>query len=350
MWVEHLVLHDVRNIASAEIRLSPGLNVFVGDNAQGKTSLLEAVGLLARGRSFRTEDTQRMIRRGASGLSTSGTSVAGAVRATLQVELRAGRRRLRLDGRDVGPRDYHGRLEVAVYSAERLRVVRGTPRDRRLFLDRGAAALWPAYRRALADFERVLRQRSAALQAPAGDLAVWDEGFARLGSVLRERRAAYVQRLNAALQDGYRPSDESYAVALEPAPPPPVRELAAELERRRRDERRAGRCLVGPHRDRVRLLVNDQDVAECSSGQARSLLLALTLASVDVHREETGGASVALLDDLDSELDDARAARLCGAVAARGQALITTAHPAWARGLAAPARFFNVCAGEVLPA
>jgi DNA replication and repair protein RecF len=99
-------------------------------------------------------------------------------------------------------------------------------------------------------------------------------------------------------------------------------------------ERAAGRSLAGPHRDAVDLLVDGRDAGEgASSGQARSLLLALTLASLRVYRDETGRAAVALLDDLDSELDEDRAGTLCEEVARRGQALVTSAHPRWAESL-----------------
>ena len=158
----------------------------------------------------------------AAGPSTSwpaATRSSGSGRdATLELEMTQTGRRFRVDGRDVLPKEYHGRLEVVVYSTERLRVVRGSMRERRQFLDRGASALWPSYRQHLRDFERVLAQRNAALAARARDLAVWSDRFVELGAALRERRAAYAQRLNAALERGFRPQAEAYRVeVLSPA-------------------------------------------------------------------------------------------------------------------------------------
>jgi DNA replication and repair protein RecF len=113
-------------------------------------------------------------------------------------------------------------------------------------------------------------------------------------------------------------------------------------------ERAAGRSLAGPHRDAVDLLVDGRDAGEgASSGQARSLLLALTLASLRVYRDETGRAAVALLDDLDSELDEDRAGTLCEEVARRGQALVTSAHPRWAESLRPLGSVYRVSAGAV---
>jgi DNA replication and repair protein RecF len=345
-------VHDLRNIRQASLELSPGLNVLFGRNAQGKTSLLEAVGLLARGRSFRTEQTETLIRRGADTLRARGTAVAEDRRTGLEVELTPGTRRLRVDGREVPPRDYHGRLEVVVYSTDRLRVVRGAMRERRQFIDRAASVLWPAYRQTVREFERVLQQRNAALEAGARDLDTWNERFADVGSRLRERRAAYVARLRDALRVGFRPGDEEYDISLVPVPEAGAaaehRRLQAQIEAHRREEGRARRCLVGPHRDGVLLSVAGQDASVgASSGQARCLLLALTLAALEIHRQESGTAAVALLDDLDSELDETRSTALCREVARRGQALVTTAHSGWAGRLAEMGKLFEVEGGAV---
>jgi DNA replication and repair protein RecF len=353
VWVRALELHDLRNIHEARVELGVGLNVFWGRNAQGKTTLLEGVGLLARGRSFRTEDTPSLIRWGTAGARTLGLAMGEGVEARLEVELEGRTRRLRVDGLDVPPRSYHGRLEAVVYSTDRLRVVRGSMRDRRLYLDRGGSALWPAYRQAGRDFERVLLQRNAALEAASRDLPAWNERFCELGARLRTRRRAYADRLQAALSTGYRPQGEDYRIQLLPNHQVRGEEeeraaLTREIEEWLPQERRARRSLVGPHRDTVRLTVDGQDAGvSASSGQARSLLLALALASLAVYREETGGAAVALLDDLDSELDEERASLLCREVAARGQALVTTAHEGWAKGLGKEGRLFHVAEGRV---
>ncbi len=355
VWVRALEIRDLRNIREAGMVLHPALNVFVGRNAQGKTSLLEAVGLLARGRSFRTDDTEALIRRGSGGLSARAATTGEGRDTALEVELQPKVRRFRVDGREVTPRDYHGRLEVVVYSTERLRVVRGSMRERRQFLDRGASALWPAYRQAVREYERVLLQRNAALADRRRDLAAWSERFVEIGARLRARRAAYVERLRQELSAPARfsPAAEAYDLRL-PEEASSLHEdvqhatLRAAVESAQPAETRAGRSLVGPHRDAIALTVDGREAGEsASSGQARSLLLALALATLALHRKETGHSAVALLDDLDSELDEERADGICAEVAARGQALVTTAHPAWAGRLAHLGRVFHVSAGEV---
>ena len=353
MWIETLSLYNLRVLQEVHVELGPGLNVFVGPNAQGKTSILEGVGLLARARSFRTEDTTSAVRRGAPTLLAQAWARNGSGRTRLEVEVGAQMRRLAVDGRAVAPREYAGRLEVALYSGERLRLIRGSMRDRRDYVDRGAAGLWPAYRHELADFGRVLVQRNAVLSAGGRDLDAWSERFALLGARVRRRRAAYAERLNGALANGFRPGGETYTISVAPVLVHQTEAAAAhalqeELRERRVEERRAGRTLVGPQRDRVRLEAGGEDVASASSGQARSLLLALTIAALDVYAAERGDAAIALLDDLDSELDEERLAAVCAAVARRGQALVTTAHPGWAGATTArPQRLYRVENGRI---
>jgi DNA replication and repair protein RecF len=354
VWLERLEVSDLRNIERADLVLESGLNVLVGRNAQGKTSLLEAVGLLARGRSFRTEQARSAVRRGAPALRARGTAVAQGVTSRLEVEVGAGGRRFRVDGRDVPPREYQGRLEVAVYATDRLRVIRGPMRERRAMLDRAASVLWPSYRQAARDYERVLAQRNAALEAGRDDVAAWEERFVELGARLRHRRGLYAERLRAALRNGggFSVAGESYDLATSPGPAADeegAREgLRREVQRARGEERRARRSLVGPHRDAVALNVDGEDAAlHASSGQARSLLLALTLATIEVYRRERGDAPVALLDDLDSELDEDRLSDLCRAVADRGQAVVTTAHRGWLARLDGLGRVFQVDHGRV---
>jgi DNA replication and repair protein RecF len=350
VWVQQLRVRDLRNIREARLELGPGLNVFVGKNGQGKTSLLEAVGLVARGRSFRTDDATSVIRRGA-GFLVASAATHDEREAELEVQLEPGRRAFRVNGREVRPGEYQGRLDVVVYSSERLRVVHGTRRDRRQFLDRQASALWPAYRAELRQFERVLTQRNAALESRARDEDAWTERFVECGSRLRHRRAAYATRLSAALAEGFRPARECYEVRMSPTPanePEAQKALAEELRLLAPRERACGRSLAGPHRDTVELLLDGQDAGGgASSGQARSLLLALALASLKVLCEETGRAAVALLDDLDSELDEERAGALCAEVARRGQAWVTTAHPGWAESLRPLGRIYEVSGGAV---
>ncbi|HEY6552792.1 MAG TPA: AAA family ATPase, partial [Vicinamibacteria bacterium] len=158
-----LLLRDVRNLEEQRVDLGPGLNVFLGHNAQGKTSLIEGVGLLARGRSFRTDDLAEVVTRGAQGLLVEGTAVGAEGDVELGFRWTPEQRAFSVDHHKVPPREYAGRLEASVYSTHRLRVVHGPMRERRQFVDRGGAALSAAYRQTLRDYDRIVHQRNAAL-------------------------------------------------------------------------------------------------------------------------------------------------------------------------------------------
>jgi DNA replication and repair protein RecF len=349
-----LGLRDVRNLREQRVELGPGLNVFLGQNAQGKTSLLEAVGILARGRSFRTDDLGEVVGRGAEGFLVRGTAAGEEGEAALAFRWTPEERTFSLDEHAVAPREYTGRLEASVYSTERLRVVHGSMRERRQYFDRAGAAHSAAYRQALRDFERIVHQRTAALQARHRAIDAWDERLSQVGGTLRARRLSYVSRINDALSTSFRPEAETYAIRAEPAAMTGASEaehqarLAEEVRDSAEKERQAGRCLVGPHRDAIHLHVDGEDAtAAASSGQVRSLLLALTLATLRVYREQTGRTAVALLDDLDSELDADRAVAVCRTVAEQGQALVTSAHTEWASRLTDVGRLYRVSAGRV---
>ena len=334
--------------------LSSGLNVFLGQNAQGKTSLLEAVGLLARGRSFRTDSLGEVARRGADDFEVRGTAVGGEVDFELSFRWTSAGRSFVVGDRKVAPREYAGRLEACVYSTDRLRVVHGPMRERRAYFDRAGAAISAAYRQTLREYERIVQQRNAALQGRQRAQEAWDERLAEVGGTLRARRLAYLRRLDHALGAAFRPEAETYSIRAEPSVPAQTTEgehqsrLGEEIKACAERERQAGRSLVGPHRDAIRLLVDGADAASsASSGQVRSLLLALTLATLQVYHEQTGRTAVALLDDLDSELDADRALAVCRTVAELGQALVTSAHPEWASRLGDVGRLYRVSAGRV---
>jgi DNA replication and repair protein RecF len=353
VFVRVLTLRDVRNLEEQTVELDPGLNLFVGPNAQGKTSLLEALGLLARGRSFRTDDLGEVALRGRREFEVRGVAARLDRETALGFQWTAEDRTFSVDHHKTTARDYHGRLEASVYSTDRLRVVHGPMRERRLFFDRAAASLSVAYRQDLRDYDRILRQRNAALESPRGDKRAWDERLVEVGGRLRARRHQYLSRINQALRTGYRPQGEGYEVLAEPLRAAEWTEerhqahLGEEVEREAGRERGARRSLVGPHRDPIQLRVDAVDARTASSGQVRSLLLALTLATLRVYREQAAETAVALLDDLDSELDADRAAAVCRAMAEEGQVLVTTAHPEWGARLAGTGRHFRVCAGRV---
>lgn len=346
--VGHLWLTDFRCLREVDVELAPGLTVLHGANGQGKTSLLEAVGWIARTRSFRGVSDAMLVRAGAE-QSIIRAEVATAGREQLfEAEIRAvGRNRVHCNRQPVArARDLHGLLRVTVFSPDDLTLVKGGPAERREYLDDVLSMLAARYDAARGDFERVLKQRNALLRAGARDdearatLDVFDEQLVHSGAELVRGRLRLIERLAPAVAAAYedlahdaRPIGATYESEYADEPlragdaEPGVVEahLRAALEQRRRAELDRGITLVGPHRDELRLTIDGLDARyQASQGEQRTLALALRLAGHLVVRDVAGAAPVLLLDDVFSELDAQRAAALVHNLPP-GQTLLTTA-------------------------
>jgi DNA replication and repair protein RecF len=344
--VTRLTLTDFRCYHEASIDFPPSVTVIVGDNGQGKTSLLEAVGWAATARSFRGVPDAALVRSGREQavLRAEVAAVDGRVQL-LEAEIHAqARNRVRLNRHPLGrARDLLGLLRVTVFAPDDLQLVKGGPAERRGFLDDLLVAITPRYEAARADFDRVLRHRNALLRGGlTGDdahstLAVFDEQLVQAGGELVRGRLGLVDRLVGPVEGAYRAlagaaADVSAvyeAEWAEGAVPPDAAEvddlLRAALAARRRQEVDRGVTLVGPHRDEWRLLVDGLDArTHASQGEQRTLALALRLAGHRVCADMVGDEPVLLLDDVFSELDAARAGALVEHLPA-GQTLITTA-------------------------
>ena len=337
MRLTHLTLHNFRNYVRLELDLPPGVTLLVGDNAQGKTNLLEAVYYLATSRSSRAGAERELV----NWLAVEQeplpyARLVGHVRRaerelTLEITLTRQanngsryRKQIRLNGVNRRAMDLLGQLTAVLFVPEDIALVSGSPSRRRRYLDAMLCQIEPAYCRALARYNRIVTQRNALLRdlrERGGDpaqLTFWDEQLVEHGALLVARRRAALIALDelagdihADLTDGaerlrlrYAPSvalgDEATAEAIGDA----FRRQLLELRQR---EIPAGVTLVGPHRDEVRFLIHGVDAGVYGSrGQQRTAALALKLAEVHLMRRETGHRPVLLLDDVLSELDGHR--------------------------------------------
>ena len=346
-YVEHLTLRDIRCFEAVDLELTSGVTLFVGANGAGKTSLLEAIGWVARARSFRGVPDGALVRRDHEEAIIRAEVVEGERRQPFAAEIRAtGRNRVLLNGNAVvRTRDLYGLLRVTVFAPDDLQLTKGPPAERREYLDELLAMLAPRYDAARSDYDRVLKQRNALLKGgmrgpdDESTLAVFDEQLVRAGGEIVRGRLRLVARLGPvvdarytevsakdtdAVQGSYQaewaeaPLDESN---VDDADDMLRRALAA----RRRQECDRGLTLVGPHRDDWRVSLNGLDArTQASQGEQRTLALALRLGGHELVREITGVAPVLLLDDVFSELDPPRANALIERLPA-GQTLVTTA-------------------------
>jgi DNA replication and repair protein RecF len=341
LWLERF-----RAIESADLELSPGLTVFAGANAQGKTSLLEAVAWIARGRSFRGVPDQVLVQHEAAQAIVRAEVVTGARTQLFEAEINvAGRNRVQLNRSAVQRRrDLHDLVRVSVFAPDDLELVKGGPSSRREYLDDLLAAIALRYDAARSDYERIVRHRNALLRAGLRDpndratLDVFDDQLVVAGAEVLRGRLRLLDQLIGRVRDGYRALagsaiaiDATYQAewhdgALADAEPATLQAaLRDALARTRSRELDRRVTLVGPHRDEVQLRVGGLDArTHASQGEQRTLALALRLAGHHLVADLTGVVPVLLLDDVFSELDDQRAGALVENLPP-GQTLLTTA-------------------------
>lgn len=318
MHIVSLAADGFRNLAPTVLDPDRGVNIFYGDNAQGKTNLLEAIWLFTGGRSFRGAKDRELV-------AFSGDCARLALRffaeereqeAKLTV---AGRRQAERNGISLrSPTELAGRFCAVVFSPAHLSLVKDGPEARRRFLDAAYCPLRPAYIRTMAEYARALAQRNALLRsgtAEAALLAPWDEQVAALGARVAAARRAYIRRLAPAAYAIYRGlsgDKEELSVSYDtPLPEADTPEVAAALYdalcAHRRDDLAAGFTTCGPHRDDLTLTINGLSARRFGSqGQQRSVVLALKLAEAAILRDVSGEPPVVLLDDVMSELDPSR--------------------------------------------
>jgi DNA replication and repair protein RecF len=350
VYVRHLGLRDFRSWAHVELELPPGRTVFVGPNGYGKTNLVEALWYSSTLGSHRVATDAALVRIGAPRAVVSTIVVNDGRECAVDLEIAAGRaNKARLNRSPVrSPREILGVLRAVLFAPEDLALVRGDPADRRRYLDDLAAVRRPRVAAVRADYDKVLRQRTALLKSASGarfrgergaleTLDVWDGHLAAHGAELMAARMDLVNELAPEVQKSYqllapgsRPASIGYHASVDVEPGRPDVELlrAALLEQmsaRRDAELERGVCLVGPHRDDLELRLGEQLAKGFAShGESWSMALSLRLAAYELLRAE-GSDPVLLLDDVFAELDTARREALAAAAASAEQVLVTAA-------------------------
>jgi DNA replication and repair protein RecF len=336
--VRSLATAGLRNLADATHPLAPRLTLVHGPNGAGKSSLLEGLCLALTARSPRTARQREAIAFGAPLARAEVEAARGSERSRFLWSVdRAGERRHLLDGKPAGPEASRSRPPLAVFVPDRLELIKGGPGPRRARLDRLAATLWPARAGARERYRRALGQRNALLARARGGAApaleAWDLELATAGIELARARREAVERLAgefaAAAADlglaagatiAYRPRSDAGSAD----------ELAAELRARRDADLARGFSTHGPHLDEVEIALGGRAVRRyASQGEQRAALLALLFAERRLLLEAIGTPPLMVLDDVMSELDPERRARLAARLLeGGGQALITATEPA----------------------
>ncbi|HIK27261.1 MAG: DNA replication/repair protein RecF [Oscillatoriaceae bacterium SKW80] len=358
MFLKTLHLRNFRNYIEQRVEFNAPKTILVGDNAQGKSNLLEAVGVLATLKSCRANRDRELIREGesVSQITAYLTRISGSVELSLTLR-NSSRRTLAVNGYTLRRQlDFLGILKAVQFSSLDLDLVRGSPEVRRQWLDILLVQLEPIYAHILHQYNQVLRQRNALLKAiktqksiegesfdiasKHSEIAIWDQQLASIGTRVIRRRARALVRLTPIAQEWhsaiarqgeilnirYLPNVGSLLVSQLCDNPEQVEcAFLEQIRQKALAEFHQGTTLVGPHRDEIEFTINQVPARQYGSqGQQRTLVLALKLAELKLIEEVVGDSPLLLLDDVLAELDPKRQHQLLEAIQERFQTLITT--------------------------
>lgn len=311
MEIAKLNFKDFRNYGNLTLELNPKVNIFIGDNAQGKTNLLEGIYLSSLGKSFRTSKDTEMIRFEAPFFRVEVTALKDGERLTVEIALSEDQKAIKIDGvKALKSSELLQHIYTVIFSPEDLKIVKDEPEKRRRFIDREISLLKPSYLRNLASYKKALAQRNALLKEKKvkdDALEVWDKSLSNYAEPIITDREEYVKKLEEIsrkihydLSEGKEDLRIIYERGVEG-------NLYEALKHSIRIDRLRGTTTKGPHRDDLKLLVNGKDLRSFGSqGQQRTAALALKLSELKLIKEETKEEGILLLDDVLSELDSRR--------------------------------------------
>ena len=370
MKLTELNLHHFRNYDEDQVEFSPQINVLIGENAQGKTNLLESIYVLAMTRSHRTNNDRELIEFGKDAAQIKGTVQREP--GSLKLELDIGKHGKKAKANHLEKArlsEYLGQLNVILFAPEDLALVKGAPTVRRRFIDMEFGQVSPKYLHDLTQYRDILKQRNRYLKQlqshEAQDqlyLEVLSEQLAAVGGAIISQRVkflseleGYAQELHQSITQGRENLTFEYSSAVKDASTLTEVELSEALmdlyRQNQSKEIFQGTTLYGPHRDDVRFLINHKNVQTYGSqGQQRTTALSVKLAEIDLMKNQTGEYPILLLDDVLSELDGARQTHLLKTIQDKVQTFLTTPGLSdVARNLIKEPRIFHIRDGQIIP-
>lgn len=341
MIVREVALKDFRNYQTLNIMFDDGLNVLVGENAQGKTNLLESIFLCAIGKSPRTSKDKEMIAFGKhmAKVTTKLSSKLGS--RQIEIFLFDNQKKaIKIEGTSILKMgELLGELHAVYFSPDQLKLVKDSPQERRRFLDISLCQYDKKYFYTLTKYNQILSQRNELLKTKGRNLeetlSIWNEELAICGAKIIEYRMQYVEKLSKFAKSiaKYLTSDKenlclSYAGVVADNAQDLKEKLLQGYQSTFGKDVELGYTTIGPHRDDIKIVLNDIDVRYFGSqGQQRTCALALKLAELEIFKENTGEYPVLLLDDVLSELDETRKVKLLEYVAKLQTILTCTSFP-----------------------
>lgn len=338
MKIQSIQIHSFRNIIKAELFPGERFNIIVGNNAQGKTNILEAIFLLGTMKSFRMVKNADLITYNCPYALVKGSGIRDGVIREIALTISASGKKAFVDQKPViRPADFFGTINTVVFSPEDIAMVRGLPEMRRRYLDRAIFSGDTGYLSIHHEYFKILKNRNALLKRGTTDgLDVWTERLADAGARLMEKREAYIAEIQDLFREFYRSIaglEEQAVLRYHSRITEKNRSRASlcdalshVLVKNSSEELRRGTTLFGPHRDDLECSLNDKPLNHHGSqGEQRSFILALKMAEIEYLRKRWGNPPVLLLDDMTSELDRHRSGNLMGFLKEKDmQVFITT--------------------------
>jgi DNA replication and repair protein RecF len=344
MRIDRLELLNYRNYEELELSFSSEINVFIGENAQGKTNVMESLYVLSMAKSHRASNDKELIRWGTDYAKIKGDVYRKYGKLPLEITLSKKGKSAKvnhLEQRRLS--EYIGQLNVVMFAPEDLNLVKGSPQVRRRFIDMEIGQISPVYLHDLVTYQKLLKQRNHILKQNYGKkmiddvmFDVYTEQFIEAAVKIIQKRYQFMdllQKWAEPIHQGISRGLEQLQIRYQPIsglkPEWTSKEMASFLEQKlaevRKRELERGLTLVGPHRDELGFIVNGYDVQTYGSqGQQRTTALSLKLAEIELIKQEVGEAPVLLLDDVLSELDDYRQSHLLNTIRGSVQTFVTT--------------------------
>lgn len=314
MYIKELSLKDFRSYKELNIALDHGINIFRGDNAQGKTNILEAIYLCATARSHRTHKEKEIIMWNEESAHVKLRIQKKYVEDSIDFHLSQRAKSALINKMPIGKLgELFGCLNIVMFSPEDLQLIKNSPKERRRFLDIELCQIDNLYYYALRQYHKVLKQRNLALkqlykQNDYSMLDVWDIQLEEYAMTVIDKRVAFIEELNEIASQIHRDiSGRKEELQIVYLPSAEKKEFTEKLRKSRDKDVLYQTTSIGPHRDDLKFLINDMDVKTYGSqGQQRTVVLSMKLAELKIMKKYVGEEPVLLLDDVLSELDENR--------------------------------------------
>lgn len=334
MRAKHLALNNYRNCKNIELDFNNNKTLIIGKNAQGKTNILESIYFLSTLKSPRTSNIKEFVNFDKNNFSAEITIEKSNTEIELGIEYKLDKPKvLRVNGLKTTSKNYKGVLTTVLFSTQDLMLLRGSPQDRRNWLDSAISQIYPAHDERISKYNKIRIQKNNLLKEPDINLAlldVFNEQLTTVGANIIYVRQKFLSELKKYAKTGYLDISKNEEFDLkysfeENDLNKIAKTLKEELEERKFEEIARHQSCVGPHRDDVYFYLNDKDATKfASQGQQRTIVLAIKLAEIELIKNKNGESPILLLDDVLAELDDLRQNYLLSSISDDTQTIITS--------------------------